>query len=29
MSLPDREQELLTTLEAANEADLPHVLVGG
>ena len=29
MSLPDREQELLTTLEAINEADLPYVLVGG
>lgn len=29
MSLPDREQELLATLEAINEADLPYVLVGG
>lgn len=29
MSLPDREQELLTTLDAITEADLPHVLVGG
>ena len=29
MSLSDREQELLTTLEAINDADLPYVLVGG
>jgi hypothetical protein len=29
MSLPDREQELLTTLDAINDADLPYVLVGG
>jgi hypothetical protein len=29
MSLPDREQELLTTLDAINNADLPYVLVGG
>jgi hypothetical protein len=29
MSLSDREQELLTTLEAINEVDLPYVLVGG
>lgn len=29
MSLPDREQELLTTLDAINGADLPYVLVGG
>jgi hypothetical protein len=29
MSLPDREQELLTTLDAINGATLPHVLVGG
>jgi len=29
MSLPDREQELLTTLDAINDAGLPYVLVGG
>ena len=29
MSLPDREQELLTTLDAITEAGLPYVLVGG
>lgn len=29
MSLPDRERELLVTLEAINDADLPSVLVGG
>ena len=29
MSLSDREQELLTTLEAINDAGLPYVLVGG
>jgi len=29
MSLPDREQELLTTLAAINESSLPYVLVGG
>lgn len=29
MSLPDREQELLTTLAAINDASLPYVLVGG
>lgn len=29
MSLPDRERELLTTLEAINDVDLPYVLVGG
>ena len=29
MSLPDREQELLTTLDAINDASLPYVLVGG
>lgn len=28
MSLPDREQELLTTLDAINDAGLPYVLVG-
>lgn len=29
MSLSDREQELLTTLDALTDADLPYVLVGG
>lgn len=29
MSLPDREQELLTTLESINDTSLPYVLVGG
>jgi hypothetical protein len=29
MSLPDREQELLTTLDAINDVGLPYVLVGG
>lgn len=29
MSLPDREQELLSTLQAINDADYPYVLVGG
>jgi len=29
MSLPDREQELLTTLEAITDSNLPYVLVGG
>ena len=29
MSLPDREQELLTVLQAINEAGYPYVLVGG
>lgn len=29
MSLPDREQELLTTLGEINDAGLPYVLVGG
>jgi hypothetical protein len=29
MSLPDREEELLTTLDAINDAGLPYVLVGG
>lgn len=29
MSLPDREEELLSTLDAVNEANLPYVLVGG
>ena len=29
MSLPDREQELLTTLQAINDAGHPYVLVGG
>ena len=29
MSLPDREQELLTTLDAINDAGLPYILVGG
>lgn len=29
MSLPEREDELLTTLEAITDAELPYVLVGG
>lgn len=29
MSLPDREQELLMTLDAITDAGLPYVLVGG
>ena len=29
MSLPERETELLTTLQAINEAGLPYILVGG
>jgi hypothetical protein len=29
MSLPEREDELLTTLQAITDAELPYVLVGG